>query len=276
MPIHNYTEPARGSDKTSEINKKLKSVREDMLKCDWTTDKMYQLPGRNGKFTDVHYVTLPKIKRNANMVFLEHGIDFKIDMVSIESSEGRCRLQADVILTDLDSDEQDITRIIATAPVSDKDSSVALAFVQREYFSSRFGIIDGLNFDEDERENTLVNALYAKSVAPMKSPSDSVPVAVEPKENVLHTLDIPVPEKTAKSKPKSDAPTNDKPLSPMEEKGCVKAMTFIESVKDSIDPALYEKAKNVFDNRSTTADVLVLMEIKRDIQSKQAPKQEGM
>lgn len=258
----------------SEINRKIKAIREDLLKCDWTPDAQYSRPGAKGMSQTIHYVTANKIKRNYAPVFAQHGVDYKVNMLSLEESDKGCRLQADVILTDLDSDETDVTHMISDSPTVDKGASISLTNVMREYFSSRFGIVDGLNFEEEEGD--LVSILSARAVEPMKSPSNSVPVAVEPNKNVLHTLDIPVPDKNAKSKPKSDTPTNDKPLSPMEEKGCVKAMTFIESVKDSIDPALYEKAKNVFDNRSTTADVLVLMEIKRDIQSKQAPKQEGM
>ena len=270
MPIHTYTEPARGSDTTSEINKKLKAVRESILKCDWTTDKFYQLPGKNGRFTDVHYVSLPKIKRNANLVFLEHGMDFKIDMLSMESSEGKCRLTADVILTDLDSDEQDITHIIATAPASDKDASVALAFVQREYFASRFGIIDGLNFDEDEGENTLTNALYAKAVEPVRDvPADVPPAPVVAKAPVAPTNDTPKTESRSNNPQKGG-------ISAMEERGCVKTMNYIESMKDRIDAGLYDKAKAIFENRSTSADVSALLEIKREIESKQPAVQEGM
>lgn len=241
-----------------------------MLKSDWTTDKFYQLPGKNGRYTDVHYVSLPKIKRNANIVFLEHGMDFKIDMLSMESSEGKCRLTADVILTDLDSDEQDITHIIATAPVSDKDASVALAFVQREYFASRFGIIDGLNFDEDEGENTLTNALYAKAVTPITDMlTNAVPDIVEVTTPMRSNAEIPTPVKKAEIPVKSN-------ISAMEERGCVKTMNYIEEMKDKIDAELYEKAKSIFENRKTSADVSALLEIKREIESKQPAVQEGM
>lgn len=246
----------------------MKSVREAMLKCDWTTDKFYQLPGRNGKYTDVHYVSLPKITRNANMVFLDNNMDFKIDMLSMVETEKGCRLTADVILTDLDSDEQDITHIIASAPISDKDSSVALAYVRRQYFSSRFGIVDGLNFDEDSGENNLTNALYAKAVEPVNVPAEAVSKPVVTKPTPMVSLN----EVKQQFKPAERS----KNLSAMEEKSCVQIMQIIESNKDLIENEVYEKAKAIFENRQSGSDALALMEIKRMIDSKQPPKQEGM
>ena len=266
----------------SAINKKLKLVREAILKCDWTTDKFYQLPGKNGRFTDVHYVTLPKITRNTNMVFLQYNMDLKVNMLSMVDSERECRLSADVILTDLDSDEQDVTHIIASAPLSDKDSSVALAYVRRQYFASRFGIVDGLNFDEGQEENTLTNLLYSKAVEPVNAvPAEPVPKAVASKPTPMIPLDK-LKEKSAPKKADSPAPTaptappKTNTLSFMEERGCVKTMEYIEANKTLIDEEVYTKAKNIFDNRSSSSDVLALMEIKRSIDSKKAPVQEGM
>lgn len=62
----------------------------------------------------------------------------------------------------------------------------------------------------------------------------------------------------------------------MEERGCIKTMNYIESMKDKIDAGLYDKAKAIFENRKTSVDVSALLEIKREIESKQPAVQEGM
>lgn len=256
----------------SKINQKILLARKRMLECDWTTDAQYQRPGPRGVPQTIHYVSADKIKRNYVPLFADIGLDYKVEMKSILPTEkGGYTLRADVILTDLESDESDITSLISDAPTQDKGCSIALTNVMRMYFSSRFGIVDGIEYEGEENDyaGSLNKMLSSKAIEPKsvevsdKNSTATIPeIPPEPKNIVQSVSNTPV-KKVSK-------------LSAMEEKACHGIMAYLDQHKDSMSPELYERAKTVFDMRSESSDVMELMEIKRDVESKQKAVTEGM
>lgn len=259
----------------SEINAKIKELRKRILLCDWTPDAMYTRPGPRGMPTEIHYVTASKIKRNTAPLYAELGLDFKINMLSITDTEKGVRCESEVILMDYDSGETDVTRIISSSPTADKGEGIALTNVLREFYSSRFEIVDGLNFDEEHdddaelRQTLRSNAIQPSAVQTEESESAKTTEVVS--ENKAETvkkttptfLDIPVKPKKASK------------LSAMEKKAMTNVMAYIESNKD-ISPDLYKKAKEIYENCTDSTQVCDLMAIKHEIESAKGPSAGGM
>lgn len=251
----------------SKINQKILTARKRLLECDWTPDAQYSRPGPKGMPQTIHYVSADKIKRNYVPLFAEIGLDYKVDMRSIQVTEkGGYTLKADVVLTDLESDEQDYTYIISEAPTQDKGCAIALTNVMRMYFASRFGIVDGIEYDDDRDERAELTAVLAsKAVEPVTDVPAKAPQIPEIPNNPVKTVSEHIPPVVKPSK-----------LSKMEENACSNIIAYLDKHKDTIEPAIYNHAREIYDKRADSSDVMALMEIKRDVESKQRAVTEGM
>lgn len=263
------------------INAKLKSLCERFQVLDWTPDKDYTRPGPRGPQT-IYYTSLKKIKKNVMPVYADLGLDIKINIVSATTDGGRVQFTCDIVLTDLDSGESDITRIISASPTMDKGEAIALSNAQRMYYSSRYGI-EGLEFEEEEGEPNVNGILSAKAI-PVPTPAVSVPVTQHGP-----TADVPAPVASATAVPQAKpsqaempkvSPPPAKPvqtkLSMVEAQTRVKSMEIIERLKDNISEEDYATAKSVFENCSSSKDISILLDIKHKAESKVKPAREGM
>lgn len=264
------------------INGKLKSLCERFQALDWTPDKDYTRPGPKGIPQTIYYTSLKKIKKNVMPVYADLGLDIKINIVSVTTDGGRVQFTCDIVLTDLDSGEHDVTRIISASPTMDKGEAIALSNAQRMYYSSRYGI-EGLEFEEEDGEPNVNGILSAKAI-PVPAPAVSapatqhVPTADVPASNVSATA-VPQAKPSQAEQPKVSPPPA-KPvqtkLSMVEAQTRVKSMEIIERLKDNISEEDYATAKSVFENCSTSKDISILLDIKHKAESKVKPAREGM
>lgn len=274
-----------------EICSKIQKFRKEILKEDWKPDSSYTRPGPRGMPLVINYVSINKIKRNTAPIHAELGLDLKINMDEvIDTPSNGVRGKFTFILTDLDSCQTDETTVYSSAPSSDKGEAVSISNAIRIFYSSRFGIVDGIEFDEHDDVSEMKSALSEKAIPPAESVpapasvSAPAPVSESAKTPVQQTLQDK-PEVKAESKTESGpviktAPKTDKPaestLTPIEERACNNAIRKIESLKANLKDEDYNRAYEIYGERKTTADVTALLTILRKAESGMKPAVEGM
>lgn len=259
----------------------------------------------------VNYVSLDKIKRNVTPIQAELMLDIKFDMIDVQTvsmgdKEG-VRSRFKVVLTDLETGDTDMTEITSSAPTLNKGESISLANAQRMFYTSRFGIVDGMDYEEHDADAELKSALSERAIEPLmpsalpkKSVTEPTPVpapapasvptpapAVDSGECKVSTeseryakekeilASIPLPAKVRQAS--VDEIPKKSTLSMMEEKGCQVSMAKIEKMKDSLPAGVYDRARQIFDNRSSNADVSALMQIVHEFEKTTVPSaREGM
>lgn len=275
-----------------EICSKIQKFRKEILKEDWKPDSSYTRPGPRGMPLVINYVSINKIKRNTAPIHAELGLDLKINMDEVVDipNNGGVRGKFTFILTDLDSCQTDETTIFSSAPSSDKGESVSISNAIRIFYSSRFGIVDGIEFDEHDEVSEMKSALSEKAIPPAESVPAPAPVSApapvpEPvKTPVQQTLqdkpEVKTESKTESGPSVKTAPKTDKPaestLTPIEERACNNAIRKIESLKANLKDEDYNRAYEIYGERKTTADVTALLTILRKAESGMKPAVEGM
>ena len=275
-----------------EICSKIQKFRKEILKEDWKPDSSYTRPGPRGMPLVINYVSINKIKRNTAPIHAELGLDLKINMDEVTDipNNGGVRGKFTFILTDLDSCQTDETTIFSSAPSSDKGESVSISNAIRIFYSSRFGIVDGIEFDEHDEVSEMKSALSEKAIPPAESVPAPAPVSApapvpEPvKTPVQQTLqdkpEVKTESKTESGPSVKTAPKTDKPaestLTPIEERACNNAIRKIESLKANLKDEDYNRAYEIYGERKTTADVTALLTILRKAESGMKPAVEGM
>lgn len=274
-----------------EICSKIQKFRKEILKEDWKPDSSYTRPGPRGMPLVINYVSINKIKRNTAPIHAELGLDLKINMDEVIDipNNGGVRGKFTFILTDLDSCQTDETTVYSSAPSSDKGESVSISNAIRIFYSSRFGIVDGIEFDEHDEVSEMKSALSEKAIPPAESvpapASVSAPAPVpEPVKTPVQQTLQDKPEVKAESKTESGpiktAPKTEKPaestLTPIEERACNNAIRKIESLKTNLKDDDYNRAYEIYGKRMTTADVTALLTILRKAESGMKPAVEGM
>lgn len=269
-----------------EICSKIQKFRKEILKADWKPDSSYTRPGPRGMPLVINYVSITKIKRNTAPIHAELGLDLKINMDEVtDIPNNGVRGKFTFILTDLDSCQTDETTVFSSAPSSDKGESVSISNAIRIFYSSRFGIVDGIEFDEHDDVSEMKSALSEKAIPPAESVPAPAPAPVsEPvKTPVQQTLQDKPEVKTeskTESGPIKTAPKTEKPaestLTPIEERACTNAIRKIESLKTNLKDDEYNRAYDIYGKRMTTADVTALLTILRKAESGMKPAVEGM
>lgn len=269
-----------------EICSKIQKFRKEILKADWKPDSSYTRPGPRGMPLVINYVSITKIKRNTAPIHAELGLDLKINMDEVtDIPNNGVRGKFTFILTDLDSCQTDETTVFSSAPSSDKGESVSISNAIRIFYSSRFGIVDGIEFDEHDDVSEMKSALSEKAIPPAESVPALAPAPVsEPvKTPVQQTLQDKPEVKTeskTESGPIKTAPKTEKPaestLTPIEERACNNAIRKIESLKANLKDEDYNRAYEIYGERKTTADVTALLTILRKAESGMKPAVEGM
>lgn len=273
-----------------EICSKIQKFRKEILKEDWKPDSSYTRPGPRGMPLVINYVSINKIKRNTAPIHAELGLDLKINMDEVvDIPNGGVRGKFTFILTDLDSCQTDETTVYSSAPSSDKGESVSISNAIRIFYSSRFGIVDGIEFDEHDDVSEMKSALSEKAIPPAESVPAPVPVSApapvpEPVKTPVQQTLQDKPEVKAESKtesgPVKTSPKTDKPaestLTPIEERACNNAIRKIESLKANLKDEDYNRAYEIYGERKTTADVTALLTILRKAESGMKPAVEGM
>ena len=130
----------------------------------------------------VNYVSLDKIKRNVTPIQADLMLDIKFDMIDVQTvsmgdKEG-VRSRFKVVLTDLETGDTDMTEITSSAPTLNKGESISLANAQRMFYTSRFGIVDGMDYEEHDADAELKSALSERAIEPLMPsalPKKSVP-----------------------------------------------------------------------------------------------------
>lgn len=270
-----------------EICSKIQKFRKEILKEDWKPDSSYTRPGPRGMPIVIEYVSINKIKRNTAPIHAELGLDLKINMDEVtDTPNNGVRGKFTFILTDLESCQTDETTVFSSAPSSDKGESVSISNAIRIFYSSRFGIVDGIEFDEHDDVSEMKSALSEKAIPPADSVPEPEPAPVpEPvKIPVQQTLEdkseVKTESKTESGPVVNTAPKTDKPaestLTPIEERACNNAIRKIESLKANLKDEDYNRAYEIYGERKTTADVTALLTILRKAESGMKPAVEGM
>jgi hypothetical protein len=275
-----------------EICSKIQKFRKEILKEDWKPDSSYTRPGPRGMPLVINYVSINKIKRNTAPIHAELGLDLKINMDEVIDipNNGGVRGKFTFILTDLDSCQTDETTVYSSAPSSDKGESVSISNAIRIFYSSRFGIVDGIEFDEHDDVSEMKSALSEKAIPPAESVPAPAPVSApapvpEPVKTPVQQTLQDKPEVKAETKTESGpviktAPKTEKPaestLTPIEERACNNAIRKIESLKVNLKDEDYNRAYEIYGERKTTADVTALLTILRKAESGMKPAVEGM
>lgn len=272
-----------------EICSKIQKFRKEILKADWKPDSSYTRPGPRGMPLVINYVSITKIKRNTAPIHAELGLDLKINMDEvIDIPNNGVRGKFTFILTDLESCQTDETTVFSSAPSSDKGESVSISNAIRIFYSSRFGIVDGIEFDEHDDVTEMKSALSEKAIPPMESMPEQAPAPAPVQEPVktpvqqtlLDKSEVKVESKTESGPVIKTAPKTDKPaestLTPIEERACNNAIRKIESLKANLKDEDYNRAYEIYGERKTTADVTALLTILRKAESGMKPAVEGM
>ena len=268
-----------------EICSKIQKFRKEILKADWKPDSSYTRPGPRGMPLVINYVSINKIKRNTAPIHAELGLDLKINMDEVtDIPNNGVRGKFTFILTDLESCQTDETTVFSSAPSSDQGEAVSISNAIRIFYSSRFGIVDGIEFDEHDDVSEMKSALSEKAIPPMESMPEQAPAPApvpEPVKTPVQQTLLDKPEVKTESGPFiKTAPTTDKPaestLTPIEERACNNAIRKIESLKANLKDEDYNRAYEIYGERKTTADVTALLTILRKAESGMKPAVEGM
>lgn len=272
-----------------EICSKIQKFRKEILKADWKPDSSYTRPGPRGMPLVINYVSINKIKRNTAPIHAELGLDLKVNMDEVtDIPNNGVRGKFTFILTDLESCQTDETTVYSSAPSSDKGESVSISNAIRIFYSSRFGIVDGIEFDEHDDVSEMKSALSEKAIPPAEPVPASAPApapVTEPVKTPVQQTLQDMPDAKAESKTESGpvvktAPKTDKSaestLTPIEERACNNAIRKIESLKANLKDEDYNRAYEIYGERKTTADVTALLTILRKAESGMKPAVEGM
>lgn len=262
------------------IYEAIDKFRESAIQVDLSPDGQYMVKGKV-----IHYVTIGKFKRALSPLFNKAGLDFSFNIVEVTDLPTVTRVKVEFILTDVKTGQADSRTIYADGPniQAEKGIEIAMSYAMRIYFSNRFMLVDGIEFDNygETVEDILDNVAIPETEKP-KAPRINVTEYVKKKE-------ITIPQATVKEEPQTvetkDEPTGKvvesstpkghksvvKPktglISEMEMRAATNTMDIIEKAyaDGKILEESYNQAKTIFENLSNAQDVGVLLEIKNTI-----------
>lgn len=250
------------------IDQALNRFRGLAIQCDLKPDKSYSVKGNI-----IRYVSIGKYKRVLSPLFVKAGLEFGFNIVKVEDLPLVTRITVNFMFTDVATGEFEEETIIADGSNTQPDKGIptAMSYAIRILLSNKFMLEDGIDYEEGE---SITDALERISV-----PESPVEQKVESVKTIQSNEEVRNPSKTdddgkAVSK---DVPTEDKPskavkLTPMEMSAAKKCMSVIDDAyaAGTVVEDTYLKAKEIFDNLSSTADVTALMQIKSEIPIKNA------
>lgn len=135
------------------IYQKIRQMREEVVTLDWTPDKSYIFKG-----TKIDYVTISKMRKNFAPLFAKCGLDFDFNILEVTNHEDYVRIKVEFIITDVDSEQMNITTLFADGSSEFKDGhndkaiEIALSYAGRMYFTTKFQIADGIEADTEGDE----------------------------------------------------------------------------------------------------------------------------
>lgn len=241
------------------IYEKKQKLREKAIRLDLVPDKGYSLSGRMGG-NMIRYVSIGKFKRQFAPLFSECGLDFKMNTVQIEELPNeKTRGTFEFVLTDTETGEQDVTRIVADgSSATDKGIVIASSYAMRMWFSNSFCLEDGIDFERNEGDTA--SALLSEKAIPSV---DEAQPTLEAKERPVKVSE-PEPSDKKTAEPVSIVKTGEG-VSKVEGEAAKRAMEKIEILykNGAIVEDEYKKAVGIYGSLSGSADVLALVGIKR-------------
>lgn len=211
------------------LMKKISDLRDDMMRCDWSGDKMISV-GNNSYY----YVSSPKMRRNFAPLLRKHGLEMSVEysdlqqLKSLQKKDFHWCVTVHVELIDVETGEsRKYSAFGESSDNSDKGIAMAQTIALRQCVLQEFLITDG--FDPEDADA----AESGKTFTP-KSPAEMVDV----KSKILNK-GVP-PKKTAEAKSEESK----------KELGYKVKQLEVEDVRKEEDPAEEAKEKVVTEESS--------------------------
>lgn len=268
---------------------KIHNLRNKILALDWSPDESYALNGGLVKF-----VSIKKMKRQIAPLYYEVGIDFNFNMLEQVDCGALTRVTMEIVLTDVDTGISQTTRIIAEAKSTnkkgepnDKTMEIAQAYALRMYYTGKYHIIDGIEYDSEGESTESILEASAVGPSPQTRLTDtprvvpipvtnasvpSVPQLTKADESKVAPVEVPVvkespvsTESVVSEKPKGrDVESNHRCLSKTEQRAIENAFKAITEFHDAgqITDEQFATAKALWEQSTNSTDVFNLMKMK--------------
>lgn len=249
------------------ISQKLLELQRRIGEADWTPDGEY-----SKKSTIIRFVSGKKMKRTIRPMLDELGLIFKLNILDVTAlpacgvKENHVLLRAQVILTDVESGEKDVTDVICEgADAGDKAVLNAVAYAKRIYWKDNYDIVDGLE-DVDNLSMTDVSANILRSALPEAEFAEKPAVPVRPVPNGGTVPKEYLPPKETPKIPEIASP-GDLNLTKMQVTAMNNALSVIIRAGEEgrILQEHVDKAKEIRSKASCKEDVEALLNIKREL-----------
>lgn len=248
------------------LNQKLLELHKKIGDADWTPDGEY-----SKKTTIIRFVSGKKMKRTIRPMLDELGLVFKMNIIDVQPlpacgvKENHVLIKAEVILTDTETGEKDITTVFSEgADAGDKAILNGISYAKRIYWKDNYDIVDGLE-DVDNLNMSDVSANIIRSAlpesdtpAPALIPRPPSPGGIVPKPYVAETPSAPAP---------SISSPGEGNLTKMQIVAMNNALSVIVKAGEEgrILQEHVDKAKEIRSKASCKEDVEALLNIKREL-----------